>query len=458
MRRLAAAAAMSCLAAVGCAGSSHPATARSGAPAAVSSSGSSTRIPLSNWPTYDRTGSRSGVARHGLSAPFRRSWTAHLDGAVYGQPLVVNGLVLAATENDSVYALAPSTGRVRWRTHLGSPQPLSGLPCGDIDPVGITGTPAYDARTGSVFVVTETAGSHHTLWALSATTGRRRWHRTADLLPNRSRLAEQERSALLIDRGRVITTYGGRYGDCANYVGYVTSTATNGKGKTSVYAVPTAREAGMWAPAGAVTGQNGNVYVTSGNGAATGRRFDKSDSVTELTPKSLHRVAIFAPNSWAADNASDLDLGSSSPVPVNGRLVIAGKRGTVYLLRQSLGGVGGQLATVSGCPAYGGAAHVGHTVLMPCKGANAVRALHVGRHSMRWLWTASGVYSSPVVAGNKVYVADLNSGALKVLSLKTGHVTASVPVGSLPHFPSETVDGRFVLVGTLSGVTAVRGA
>src|SRR5690242_21541856 len=43
-----------------------------------------------------------------------------------------------------------------------TPQPLSGLPCGNIDPLGITGTPAYDATTGSVFVVAETRSEEHT--------------------------------------------------------------------------------------------------------------------------------------------------------------------------------------------------------------------------------------------------------------------------------------------------------
>jgi outer membrane protein assembly factor BamB len=401
---------------------------------------------------------RTGHTVHAVPGTLRHSWQRKLDGAVYGEPLVVGTTLIVATENDTVYGLNASNGKRRWRTHLGTPAPLSSLPCGDIDPLGITGTPAYDSKTGSVFTVAETTGGRHTLWALNAKTGHRRWHKPMDVVKNRQRDAEQERSAVLVTSGRVITTYGGLDGDCANYVGYVTSTPTNGKGKTRHYAVPTSREAGMWSPAGPVAGQNGNVYVASGNGAETQGKWDKSDSVTELTPKSLHRVGVFAPSTWPQDNIQDLDLGSSSPVPVDHRLVIAGKRGTVYLLKPSLGGVGSNLTSLAGCHAFGGAAVTGHTVLMPCKGENAIRALRVGRHSLKWSWTASKVYSTPVIAGKRVYAADPGSGDLVVLRLSDGKVLRRLSVGSLPHFPSETVDGGRVFVGTLSGVTSFKGS
>src|SRR5689334_12673924 len=99
--------------------------------------------PASAWPEYGQNAGRTGVAA-GLPAAGRLSqrWTARLDGAVYDQPLIVGSTVIAATENDSVYALNESAGTVAWHTHLGTPVPSSSLPCGDIDPLGITGTPA----------------------------------------------------------------------------------------------------------------------------------------------------------------------------------------------------------------------------------------------------------------------------------------------------------------------------
>jgi outer membrane protein assembly factor BamB len=422
---------------------------------AYRATGTATR--LTNWPTYQRTTGRSGVAFGHVTLPLHHAWTANLDGAVYGEPLVVGGTLIVATENDSVYGLNPANGAHRWRTHLATPESQQDLPCGNVFPLGITGTPAYNAKTGSVFVVAESLGGHHTLWALNASNGHRRWHRSMDVLPSRDRRAEQQRSALLVAHGRVYAAFGGLYGDCGNYVGYVTSTPVNGKGTIHHYAVPTRREAGMWSTEGPIEGANGNIYVASGNGAGTSGRWDKSDSVTELTPLKLRRIAAFAPSSWKQDNLEDLDLGSSSPVPVNGRIVIAGKRGVAYLLRPGLGGVGHAITSIGGCTAFGGAAHLGNTALMPCQDSG-VSALRVGKHSLRWAWH-SNLYGSPVIAGNRVYVATGGSpGRLDVLSLSTGHVVTGIATGPLPHFPSEVVDGNRIFVPTLTGITAIRGS
>jgi hypothetical protein len=171
-------------------------------------------------------------------------------------------------------------------------------------------------------------------------------------------------------------------------------------------------------------------------------------------------VAVFAPSTWKDDNVHDLDLGSSSPVvvPQVDRLVIAGKRGTVYLLRPGLGGIGGEVASISGCQAFGGAVVVGSTVLMPCKGENAIRELHVGASSLSWGWSRPGVYGSPVVAGDRVYVADQRSGDLVVLGLAHGTLRSRHHAGPMPHFPSQVVSGDWVFVPTLAGVTAFRGS
>jgi outer membrane protein assembly factor BamB len=253
-------------------------------------------------------------------------------------------------------------------------------------------------------------------------------------------------------------SFGGLAGDCDNYVGYVTSTSVTGQGRTFHYAVPTAREGGMWSPAGPVLGENGHVYVASGNGAEVEGRWDKSDSVTELSPKKLHRLSVFAPSTWADDNRQDLDLGSSSPaiVPAVHRIVIAGKRGTAYLLRPRLRGIGSEVTRLGGCAAFGGTAVVGRTVLMPCLFQHQVRALHVGRSTLHWVWSADA-YGSPVIAGSRVYVADRDSGDLVVLRLSDGGVVQRIHANDLTPFPSQVVDGGFVFVPTLTGVTAFHG-
>ena len=378
---------------------------------------------------------------------------------MYGQPLMVRGTLIVATEQNNVYALRPRTGTVKWRAHLGTPQPLSGLPCGNIDPLGITGTPAFDAHTGSVFVVAETQGGHHTLWALNAATGARRWHKNLDTQPNHNRFAEQQRSALLVANGRVISVFGGLFGDCGNYVGYATSVATNGSGRVRQYASPTPNHGGMWSTPGPVRGPNGHIYIAAGNGGKLSGTWDKGDSVTELSPVTLRRLSAFAPSTWRDDNAKDLDLGSMSPavVPSVNRLVIAGKRGVAYLLRPHMGGVGSDITSLSGCTAFGGAGVKGRTVLLPCRAEGAIRALSVGASSLRWSWTADGVYGSPVIAGSRVYVADQRSGNLFVLRLKDGSVVQRLPAGPMPNFPTEIVSGNWVFVPTLDGVTAFHG-
>jgi outer membrane protein assembly factor BamB len=414
---------------------------------------------MTDWPMYHGGPTHTGYVTKSPGSPLHRAWARDLKGAVYGEPLVVHGLLVVATESDEVWGLDPVTGRKKWKVSLGEPQPLSGLPCGDIDPIGITGTPAYDAKTDTVFAVAETNGGHHVLWAINPHNGHRRWHLNLDILKNRNRFAEQERSAVLVTAGRVIVSFGGRYGDCDNYVGYVTSTPVSGEGKTFHYAVPTAREAGMWSPAGPVEGANGHVYVASGNGAEVAGTWDKSDSVTELTPKRMKVVSIFAPSTWPSDNAQDLDLGTSSPVsvPSRHRIVIAGKRGTVYLLHEHFNGVGSEVADLDGCAAFGGPAVTGTTVLLPCLFSNQIRALKVGAQGLHWAWSADGMYGSPIIAGSRVYVADRTSGDLFVVKLHDGSVVQRIHAGSLTHFPSSVVDGGYVFVPTLTGVTAFHG-
>jgi outer membrane protein assembly factor BamB len=73
---------------------------------------SSTRsVPLAagDWPTYHKDNARTGEATD--LAPLGTlavAWQSTLDGAVFGQPLVVGGTILAATENDTIYALDPA--------------------------------------------------------------------------------------------------------------------------------------------------------------------------------------------------------------------------------------------------------------------------------------------------------------------------------------------------------------
>ena len=428
----------------------------SAASSAVSSAASAGPAGTADWPVYHRDAARTGVdpTFPVLRGPLAVAWSRALDGPVYAEPLVVSGAVIAATENDTVYALDPANGRVLWQRHLGTPVRLSSLPCGNIDPLGITGTPAYDPLTGSLFAVAEVQGPRHVLFALDPSTGDVRWSRGVDL-PGDDPATHQQRAALAVGNGYVYVGLGGLAGDCGNYRGEVVGVPATGQGPTISYRVPTAREGAVWATAGPAIDPAGRLYVSVGNGSST-TTYDGSDSVLELSP-TLQLLSRFAPSTWAQDNATDADLGSLGPVLVPGGWVfIAGKSGTGYTLRQgSLGGIGGQVASAPVCAAFGGAALLDATVFVPCQdGLRAVRVAPDGSIHLAW-HTASGADGPPVVGGAAVWSVDLGTGVLYRLDPATGRATAHVAVGTVPHFASPALWNGKVLVGTMQGVVAV---
>lgn len=416
--------------------------------------------PGAAWPTYGRDVARTGVAAGVATAgPLRVSWQAHLDGAVYGQPLLVGTLVIAATENDSIYALNASTGRVVWRTHAGTPVPLAALPCGNIDPLGITGTPVYDQGHGLVYAVAETTGYHHVLLGVSVTDGAIAVERDIPAPDGQPRY-DQQRPALAIEDGRVYAAFGGLYGDCGPYRGSVVGIPLGGGGSLVSYLVPTARQGGIWGTAGPVIGPDGTLWVSVGNGAASGGAFDGSDSVTALSP-ALRPAGIFAPSRWADDNSSDLDLGSTQPALLaSGRLLALGKSGTAYLVSAAHpGGVGGQVAQAAVCAAYGAAAVQGSTVYEPCE-QGGMAAISTAGDTIRVLWRGpASAQGSPVVGGGAVWVADYAAGTLYELDPATGATRYTLNLGtSLPHFASPSMTGSHAFLGTTQGVIAVAGA
>ena len=80
-------------------------------------------------------------------------------GNVYAQPLYVdNGpsgrpTIIAATESNNVYALDAIDGSILWQqNNLGTPVALANLPCGNINPMGITGAPVIDLASRAIFL------------------------------------------------------------------------------------------------------------------------------------------------------------------------------------------------------------------------------------------------------------------------------------------------------------------
>ncbi|HEY1320920.1 MAG TPA: PQQ-binding-like beta-propeller repeat protein, partial [Streptosporangiaceae bacterium] len=347
---------------------------------------------------------------------------------------------------------------VIWRTHVGTPVPLASLPCGNIDPLGITGTPVYNPASGLVYAVAETTGYHHVLVGVSVRDGSLLLERDIPAPDGQPRY-DQQRPGLTIQGGRVYVAFGGLAGDCGPYRGSVVGIPLSGAGPPISYVVPTPREGAVWGTAGPVTGADGTMYVSVGNGEETGTRFDGSDSVTALSPE-LRRTGVFAPSTWADDNAHDLDLGSTQPALLpDGMLLADGKRGTAYLVDSAhLGGVGGQVAQAQVCEAYGGAAVQGSVVYEPCaQGGLAAVSTSGNQIRVRWRGPAQA-QGSPVIGGGRVWVTDYQAGTLYELDPATGATRASLGLGAaLPHFSSMSMTGRHAFLGTMEGVVAVGG-
>jgi len=454
--------------------------------------------------TYDYDNSRSGddpVDPRIASLSSNPAWDDNLDGADYGQPLVYDGTVYVATENDTVYALAAKSGAVRWSVHVGTPvsdsvldsAPTLNSGCGDIDPLGITGTPVIDPVRDELFAAeeTETAGGNdwervqHWLVAVSLSTHRELWHREVDPPhPNTAATyyiaAEQQRPALTLFDGRLYVPFGGLNGDCGQYHGYVEELAEPGTGALGTYQVPTQREGAIWATSGAMVSPQGDLYVATGNGSSDNPAdFDEGDSVVELSP-SLQRLGVWAPSDWLDLNEQDGDLGSAGPVQVPGTslLFVAGKPAPDgsfgSLVREGhLGGVGRGGYTFPLCPSGGNPPGV--------YGADASDILGSGQSARIFIYAACGSGTEavevtpsppafhvvwqpsqgtpngpPIVAGGLVWALDWNSNELYGMSPANGQVAVTRATDSLNHFATPAAGDGILLVPTSNGVEAFR--
>jgi hypothetical protein len=302
-------------------------------------------------------------------------FNARVSGKVYAQPLywappdASAGMLLIATEENKVYALDAATGSEIWSRSLGRPVARFSLRCGNIDPLGITGTPVIDESTGAIYLdaaIEDFAGPHHRIFALALKDGAplTGWPiDVADALrAERFNARDQnERGALTVVDGKLFVPFGGHYGDCGDYHGWVVSVSLRDPRSVASWSTR-GRAGGIWAPGG-ISASAQSLFVATGNtiGSST---WSDGEAVIRLAPdlrRSGDKRDFFAPADWRALDSRDADLGGTNPLPLevagpNGRqaLVLAlGKDGRGYLLdRDDLGGIGGQLAveTVSNRP------------------------------------------------------------------------------------------------------------
>jgi outer membrane protein assembly factor BamB len=429
-------------------------TTTSGAGAATSSTSAAPAAPPA-WATYHGDPARTGRTASGPAPAIRRVWSSPtFDAAVYAEPLAAEGLIIAATEGNSVYALAAETGAIRWQAQLGQPVAGSSLPCGNIDPSGITSTPVIDTGRRLVFVVAFLRPAHHELVALDLATGAVRW-RTAIDPPGADPRVHQQRSALALNGDQVLVGYGGLFGDCGNYHGYVVAAALDGSGIRASYQIPAPSAAAVWAPPGPVTAPGGDFFVSTGNTTGGSGPVDLSNSVLRLSPQ-LQLRSSFTPTNRQALSASDTDLGSLTPALLEGnRLFMAGKEGVGYLLDGDhlAGAAALHQEKICNRGAYGGTAYAPPLVFVPCR--SGLIAINTSPTTFSVAWRSAAFNAGPpVVGGSTVWTLDIDSGVLYAFDSTTGNQQSRTDVGSVAHFSTPTIVGNRIFVATQHRIDA----
>jgi hypothetical protein len=293
-----------------------------------------------------------------------------ITGNVYAQPLYIEGgsggraMIIAVTESDNVYALDAANGSVIWQRNVGVPVPLSNLPCGDINPLGITGTPVVDLPSRTLFFDAMTTPDNgttkkHLIYAMNVDTGTTNSGWPVDVNATAksgstvfTSVTQNERGALAVVGTNVYVPYGGHDGDCGTYHGWIVGVPLTQPTNVMAWATP-ATGGGAWS-VGGVASDGINPFIATGNtfGASV---WSGGEAIIRFQPGPVFSALTndyWAPTNWITLDNNDTDLGGSGALLVDvpgatpSKLVVSlGKDGNAYLLnRTNLGGVSVPLA------------------------------------------------------------------------------------------------------------------
>ena len=314
---------------------------------------------------------------------FKQVFKTSLEGQIYAQPLIADGVLLVVTEDDWAYGLDPVTGAVRWEKQLGEPFESSEIGCTDLEPhVGVTGTPVIDTETNVAYFVSNSYISkprHESAWYMNAielTSGNEVANfpvkiegEAQNLPPGVEFEAPQElqRPALLMMNGVVYAGFGSHC-DHEPYEGWIVGVSATGK-VTTKWAT-SGHGGSIWQSGGGLVSDGpGQILFSTGNDNFEAGVFDppEGSGLQEPPPEgklgeSVVRVEVqptgelktkdyFSPFNNKELDEGDVDLGSSAPVALPSQyfgtasvpelLLQEGKQGIVYLLnRRELGGRG----------------------------------------------------------------------------------------------------------------------
>jgi len=296
-----------------------------------------------------------------------------ITGDVYAQPLYIEGgprgraVVIAVTESNYVFALDAVSGRVVWETNVAPPVAANALPCGNLSPFGISGTPVVDLPSRALFfnAITQNPVNstvEHLIFSLNVDTGIINPGWPVNVNSNAvfgttkfSSLTQGERGALTVIGSNLYVPYGGLWGDCGTYYGWVVGVPLNSPSNVMAWAT-TAKGGGIWA-VGGVASDGADPFAATGNTFGV-TSWGGGEAIVHLSPSlalTNGTTHYWAPTNWHSLDTNDLDLGGSGPLLVTvpgaapSNLVVAlGKDGNAYLLnRTNLGGISVPLAKLN---------------------------------------------------------------------------------------------------------------
>jgi len=309
------------------------------------------------WDQNEPTLTQSAVQGGQFGQIFKTS----VDGQVYAQPLIIGNMLIVATENDWVYGINAKTGAIVWKTSVGTPYTITS--CKDLEPnIGITSTPVYDPKTGSVYVmamIKEISFEFH-LVGLDVNTGAITLkQRIAGSPTNDSHLSfdavpQDQRTGLLLMNGWVYAAFASHC-DHKPYAGYVAGVNVEQRPIQTTLWTDEAKvvedQGGIWQSGGGLMSDGpGRIFFTSGNGVSppdgsgTNPPGELAESVVLLQPQSngsLQANQFFSPSDAPILDRGDKDFGAGGPVglPFGTAtyphiMTQAGKKGFLYLLNR----------------------------------------------------------------------------------------------------------------------------
>jgi polyvinyl alcohol dehydrogenase (cytochrome) len=357
------------------------------------------------------------------SSRLTRVWSAHLDGAVDGTPVIAEGLVVAASAGGTLAALDATSGRQKWAVRgLGSISSSPTLGAGDIYVTTLTGRAYAFDRSG------------HRMWEWTGPPNAALW------------------ASPVVYRHEVIVAVASPYGDQPYVAGRLYALdASTGRVRWMTCVRPGCVPGdGIWSTPAIDPG--GTAFVGVGN---------PDDGVLAFDPLTGERKWL---TTLYPDRGRDLDVGASPVVfTLQGREAIAqatnegmfavldARSGDPLWSRELVAGsaVHGLLAS----PAYDGTAFFAASAGDP----TGVLALNPTDGSVRWRYlTDLPVYSAPAVGegvvlfGTGAVFGDVGHGSLEALSASDGSILWSYDTHSAVRC-GPALAGDLLVVGDYAG-------